>query len=330
MNGVPGGLFPVPLLRPIQISGVEVHPAEHGIDVGEKPHLIGFLKPVPQQLQGPAGVVWPALGKIVPGQQTTGGKLNIRCSPALDFSHVGDQGQHPLGYILALFKLALGQGAVRQAHPIGSQQLFHRQPDGIVEKIILGTPCGKILAAVHNAGQAAGNGEWGQTDFLVRQQSGYGGDGFCQPVGSPLGQGDVQPGHPAPGLPSGGIPAAARTGKVFQCLIPAFRTLVVHGQGAEHTHALHQGRGVQNLLLRQGSVILFHFAVVAHAGVHLGIADQQLRHLGKVPAPAVAFQGMGIVLFQLIIQPAPAEQGPALFLGIPAPHLPEQKALEMV
>ncbi len=48
-----------------------------------------------------------------------------------------------------------------------------------------------------------------------------------------------------------------------------------------------------------------------------------------VAAPGVAVQRVGVVLLQLVIKPAPAEQRPALFLGIFPLHLPEQKGAEL-
>ena len=47
-----------------------------------------------------------------------------------------------------------------------------------------------------------------------------------------------------------------------------------------------------------------------------------------VTAAGVAFQGVGVVLLQLIVQPAPAEERFALFLGILPFHLPEEKSSE--
>ena len=47
-----------------------------------------------------------------------------------------------------------------------------------------------------------------------------------------------------------------------------------------------------------------------------------------VTAAGVAFQGVGVVLLQLIVQPAPAEERFALFLGILPFHLPAEKSSE--
>ena len=47
-----------------------------------------------------------------------------------------------------------------------------------------------------------------------------------------------------------------------------------------------------------------------------------------VTAAGVAFQCVGVVLLQLIVQPAPAEERFALFLGILPFHLPEEKSSE--
>ena len=47
-----------------------------------------------------------------------------------------------------------------------------------------------------------------------------------------------------------------------------------------------------------------------------------------VTAAGVAFQGVGVVLLQLIVQPAPADERFALFLGILPFHLPKEKSPE--
>ena len=47
-----------------------------------------------------------------------------------------------------------------------------------------------------------------------------------------------------------------------------------------------------------------------------------------VAAAGVAFQSVGVVLLQLVVQPAPAEERFALFLGILPFHLPEEKSSE--
>ena len=48
-----------------------------------------------------------------------------------------------------------------------------------------------------------------------------------------------------------------------------------------------------------------------------------------VPAPGVALQRVGEILFQFVVQPAPAEQGPALFLGVLPVQLPQQENAEL-
>ena len=47
-----------------------------------------------------------------------------------------------------------------------------------------------------------------------------------------------------------------------------------------------------------------------------------------VTAAGVAFQGVGVVLLQLIVQPSPADERFALFLGILPFHLPKEKSPE--
>ena len=116
--------------------------------------------------------------------------------------------------------------------------------------------------------------------------------------------------------------------KLLQFAIPALRAFVIHDQRAEHAHALHQRGGCENLRLRQAAVVFFHLGIVPHAGVKFCITHQQLGNLGMVTAAGVAFQGVGVVLLQLIVQPAPADERFALFLGILPFHLPKEKSPE--
>ena len=233
-----------------------------------------------------------------------------------DVVHAGDQREHPPGDVFALFKLAFGDGAVCKAHAVLPQNGLHRDPQRLIEQIVLFAPEGEVLAAVHDAGQGAGDGKGGKRHLLVGQQAEHGGDRLRQTLHAPLGEGDIQPGQTAAGLFSCGVFRAAAAGKRLQLLIPALGAFIVHGQSAEHAHPLHQRGGGEDLLLRQAAVIGLHFAVVPHAGVQLRVADQKLGDLGVVAAPGVAVQRVGIILLQLVVEPAPAEQGLALFLGI--------------
>ena len=67
---------------------------------------------------------------------------------------------------------------------------------------------------------------------------------------------------------------------------------------------------------------------MTHAGVEFCIAHQQLGNLGMVTAAGVAFQGVGVVLLQLVVEPAAAEQRAALFLCVFPLHLPEKELPE--
>ena len=328
VDGVSGGLGAVPLVRPVQLTGVQVDAAEHGVHVGEKPGQAPSLKLLPQGKHGAAGILPPASGKLAPGQQSADGELHIRCAVVPQIAHAGDDGEHPSGDILALFKFAFGDGAVRKSHAVPPQYRLHRETEGLVEQVVLFTPFGKVLAAVHDAGQRACDGEGRQRHFLIHQQPEHSGNGFRQTVHAPLGERNVQPCKAAAGLLSGGVLPAAALGKCLQLAVPALRAFVVHRQRAEHAHALHQrGRG-ENFRLRQAAVVFFHLGIVTHAGVEFCIAHQQLGDLGMVTAAGVAFQGVGVVLLQLIVQPAPAEERFALFLGILPFHLPEEKSSE--
>ena len=67
---------------------------------------------------------------------------------------------------------------------------------------------------------------------------------------------------------------------------------------------------------------------MTHTGVQIGVAHQQFGHPGVVAALRVAFQRVGIVLFQLVVKPAPAEQRFTLFLRVFPIHLPKEKGAE--
>ena len=68
--------------------------------------------------------------------------------------------------------------------------------------------------------------------------------------------------------------------------------------------------------------------IVTHTGVQIGVAHQQFGHPGVVAALRVAVQRVGIVLFQLVVKPAPAEQRFTLFLRVFPIHLPKEKGTE--
>ena len=55
------------------------------------------------------------------GQQAVDGKLHVPGARLADLAHGGDQGQHTAGDVLALLKLALGDGAVPKAHAVLAQ-----------------------------------------------------------------------------------------------------------------------------------------------------------------------------------------------------------------
>ena len=200
VHGVSGGLLPVPGVGAVQVPGVQGDAAQGRVYIGQEPAVALVQKPGPESLQGPAGIPRLAGGQIVPGQKPRGGKLDIRSAVLLDLAHAGHQGKHPAADVLALFKFALGNGAVPQADPVLPQDRFHGNADGLVEQVVPLAPGGEVLAAVHNAGQGAGNGEGGQIDLLVGHQPEHRRDGLCQVVHLPLGQGDIQPGQAAPGL----------------------------------------------------------------------------------------------------------------------------------
>ena len=87
--------------------------------------------------------------------------------------------------------------------------------------------------------------------LLYTSQPNHRRNGLRQSLHPPLGQGNVQPGQTAPGLSGGGILGLPLLGEALQLLIPPVRARVVHRQGAEHTHALHQSRRFQDVYKRQ-------------------------------------------------------------------------------
>ena len=129
----------------------------------------------------------------------------------------------------------------------------------------------EVLAAVHGAGQVAGDGKLRETVALVEQQ---GRDvlHYRQHVpASPVGQADVQVGQTALGLPPD---AALGVGGVgFQLLIPILALFAVHQHGTQHTHTRHKHRAVRDLPLVQIEIVAAQLVVVAVARVHPGVAD---------------------------------------------------------
>ena len=100
---------------------MEIHPAEHGIQIGQEPIFPSLHKLLPKKLQGSPGVFQTTLVNVIAHQQAAGGKLDVRRAVLLNLPHPGDHRQKPLGNILALFELAFRQGAVRQADAVRPQ-----------------------------------------------------------------------------------------------------------------------------------------------------------------------------------------------------------------
>ena len=168
-------------------------PDEHGVHVGQEPLLPLLGKFCPEGFDGAISV--PALPRCQQAsrQQTVDGELHVRRAALVNFADAGEDGQHPAGDVLALFKFAFGNGAVRKTHAVPPQYGLHRDAERLVEQVVPLAPGGKILAAVHDAGKCAGDGEGGEGDLLIGHQPERGGNGFRQPLHAPLGQGDVQP-----------------------------------------------------------------------------------------------------------------------------------------
>ena len=296
VHRLPRRLDAVPYVGLVQIAGVQRDTAEHGIHVGKKPRQFPFGKLTAQVGDGLSrALALPACQKIS-RQQPVGSELDVRCAAAADVVHALHKGEHPRRDVLALFKLALRDGAVRKTHAVPPENGLHRDTHGAVEQVVLFAPRGKVLAAVHDAGQRAGDGEGRQRQLLICQQLEHRRDGVRQAFHAPLRQRDVQPCQTASCLPACGVLLAATLHELFQASVPALRPVIVRAQGAEHTHALHQRWGGEYFRLRQCAVVLLHLRVVPHAGMQLRIADQQLGDLGMVAAPGIAVQRAGEVL----------------------------------
>ena len=148
MDLVLGGLVPVPVPHRHQVPLPQVDAAEHGVEVGQEALLVHLDKTFAQRLQRSAGVQGAANAGLVAHQHPHHGKLDVRGDPAVDVVELGHEGQHPVGDVLALFKLALGYGAVRQAYPVLAQDSLYGEANGLVEQIVFLAPGGKILTAV--------------------------------------------------------------------------------------------------------------------------------------------------------------------------------------
>ena len=131
--------------------------------------------------------------QLAAGQQSTGGELHVRRAAVADLVQLWEKDQHPTGHVLPLFKLALGDGAVRKSHAVPPQYRLHGETEGFVEQVVLFAPCGKVLAAVHQAWQGAGYGKGRQGHFLVGEKPEHrrydGGQSLCPS----LWQRNVQP-----------------------------------------------------------------------------------------------------------------------------------------
>ena len=153
------GFGAVPGVGVVQRAHPQVDAAEQRVHVGQKPRLAVCRKPLPQGGDGAARVLRLAVGKLAARQQPRDRKFYVGRAPALDLAHGADQPQHPPGNILALFKLALGDGAVRQADAVFAQHGLDGNAQRRIQKVVLTAPIGEILAAVHDTGQRAGDGK---------------------------------------------------------------------------------------------------------------------------------------------------------------------------
>ena len=240
LQKVPGGLLPVPAVHRLLVTLVHGHPAQQRVQVREEALALGPPEPLPQGLQVFPGVVRLALVDPQADQQADEGKLDIRRSLLLNVALAGHQVQHPPGDVLALFKLALRDGALRQGHAVPPQQEAHRDAVLAVNLVVPFAPRAEVLAPVHDAGQAAGDGKLRYGDLPAGQQARHPGELSQDVPHVPLGQGDVQPRQPAPDGFVVGVGPLQRPGEALQLPVPALRVVVLHADGAQHAHPRHQ------------------------------------------------------------------------------------------
>ena len=339
LQQVSGGLFPIPCVNRLVVSLIHGDPAHQRVQVGQETLAVRPLKPLPQGLQMLYGPVRLPLVDPQPHQQADQGKFNVRGPFLLNFFQTAQQVQHPPGYFLALFKFTLRDGALRERHAVPFQQETHRDTVLAVEIVILSAPRTEVLAAVHNAGQTAGDRKLRHDDLLAGQQAYNIGELGQNVAHTPLGQSDVQIGQPAPNRFVVRVRPFQPSGAAFQFQIPRLGSVIIHADGRKHTHPRHQRRRGQYLLPGQGAVVVLHLVIVGEAGMNFTVLNQQFGHLLILPAAGVAVQGIFIVVVQFIIEGGSAIE-PVLFLGAIFPfllpkeelpeHRPEVAAVEIV
>ena len=274
-------------------------------------------------------VVRPAGGQLAPAQKPHGGKFNVRRAVLLDLVNACHDGKHAAGNVLALFKLAFRDRDIGQRKAVLSQNRLHRHAQRLIQQIVAPAPRGKVLSAVHDARKRARYRQRRHGNVLAAKQPEDCREGFRERLRASLRQRNIQPREAASGLFSGGVLPAPLLRKAAQLLIPALRALIVRRHRAEHAHALHQRRRGENFRFRQAPVIGCNLAVVPHAGVQLRVPDEKLGDFGVVAVLCVAVQRAGVVLFELVIEPAPAEKRLSLLFGVFALELPEKKRAEL-
>ncbi len=97
--------------------------------------------------------------------------------------------EHPGRNVLALLKFAFRNRGVCQAKAVLSQDCLHREYAASDKADHPFAPCGKVLAAVHDAGQSTGDGKRRERHFFVGDQPESCRDRVRQTLHAPVGAG---------------------------------------------------------------------------------------------------------------------------------------------
>ena len=118
MRGFARGFFPIPHVRRVKVAGVHINTAEHGVHIGQKASQTALDKAFTEYHDNAPRVGGLPVCQLAAGQQSADGELHVRRAVVADLVHLWEKGQHPPCDVLALFKLALGNGAVGKTHAV--------------------------------------------------------------------------------------------------------------------------------------------------------------------------------------------------------------------